>query len=104
MNHVINKANKKLSLSNAALLLIFATLLTQLLGFFRLRLVAANFSQAATDSYFAAFQIPDFFYLTIAAGVLGVAFMPVLAERLHANDRRAIWDITSSLLNLMFLV
>lgn len=104
MNHVINRANKKLSLSNAALLLIFATLLTQLLGFFRLRLVAANFSQSATDAYFAAFQIPDFFYLTIAAGVLGVAFMPVLAERLHANDRKAIWDITSSLLNLMFIV
>ena len=104
MNRVINKANKKLSLSNAALLLIGATLLAQLLGFFRLRLVAANFSPASTDAYFAAFQIPDFFYLTIAAGVLGVAFMPVLAERLHANDRKAIWDITSSLLNLMTIV
>lgn len=104
MNRVINRANKKLSLSNAALLLIGATLLTQLLGFFRLRLVAANFSQSSTDAYFAAFQIPDFFYLTIAAGVLGVAFMPVLAERLHAGDRKAIWNITSSLLNLMFIV
>lgn len=107
MNRVINRANKRLSLSNAALLLIVATLLTQLLGFFRYRLVVANFANidpGGTDAFFAAFQIPDFFYLTIAAGVLGVAFMPVLAERLHANDRKGIWDITSSLLNLMFIV
>lgn len=104
MNRVINKVNKKLSLSGAATLLIVATLLAQLLGFFRLRLVAANFSQAATDAYFAAFQIPDFFYLTIAAGVLGVAFMPVIAERLAAGDRKAIWNITSSLLNLMTII
>lgn len=89
------------------MLLIFATFATQILGFFRYRLIVANFSNidpGGTDAFFAAFQIPDFFFLTIAAGVLGVAFMPVLAERLHANDKKAIWDITSSLLNMMFIV
>jgi putative peptidoglycan lipid II flippase len=107
MNRVINRVNKKLSLSNAALLLIIATLATQLLGFFRYRLVVANFANIdprGTDAFFTAFQIPDFFFLTIAAGVLGVAFMPVLAEKLHAGDRKAIWNITSSLLNLMFII
>ncbi len=107
MNRVISRANKKLSLSNAALLLIVATFMTQLLGFFRYRLVVANFATidpGGTDAFFAAFQIPDFFYLTIAAGVLGVVLLPVLAERLHAKDKKAIWDITSSLFNLMFLV
>ncbi len=107
MNRVINKANKKLSLSNAALLLIVATFMTQLLGFFRYRLVVANFANIdpkGTDAFFTAFQIPDFFFLTIAAGVLGVAFMPVLAEKMHANDRKDIWDLTSSLFNLMFIV
>lgn len=108
MNRVINRVNKRLSLSNAALLLVVATFLTQILGFLRYRLIVANFAPpnnpGGADAFFAAFQIPDFFFLTIAAGVLGVAFMPVLAERLHANDRKAIWEITSSLLNLMFLV
>lgn len=81
--------------------------MTQLLGFFRYRLVVANYANidpGGTDAFFAAFQIPDFFFLTIAAGVLGVALMPVLAERLHANDKKAIWDITSSMLNLMFII
>ncbi len=83
------------------------TLLAQLLGFFRNRLVSTNFTQVnpgSTDAFFAAFQIPDFFYLTIAAGVLGVAFMPVLADRLQSNDKKGIWEISSSLLNLLTIV
>src|SRR5437868_3665702 len=107
MNRVLNKANKRVSLSNAAVLLIVATLMAQLLGFFRNRLVSTNFTvvnPGSTDAFFAAFQIPDFFFLTIAAGALGVAFMPVLADRLHANDRKGIWDITNSLLNLLSIV
>lgn len=107
MNRIINRANKRISFSNAALLLIVATLLAQLLGFFRNRLVSTNFTIAdpgGTDAFFAAFQIPDFFFLTIAAGALGVAFMPVIADRLYANDRKGVWDITNSLLNLLAVV
>ncbi len=107
MNRVLNRANRRVSLSNAAVLLIIATLLAQLLGFFRNRLVSTNFTQVdpgSTDAFFAAFQIPDFFFLTIAAGALGVAFMPVLADRLYKNDRKGIWDITNSLLNLLAII
>ncbi len=104
MNRLINRANKRVSLGSAASLLMFTTLLAQGLGFFRTRLIAANFSPASTGSYFAAFQIPDFFFLTIAAGALGVAFMPVLADHLHKNDKKTIWDLTSSLLNLLAVV
>lgn len=94
-------------MSNAAVLLIVTALLAQLLGFFRNRLVSTNFTQVnpgSTDAFFAAFQIPDFFFLTIAAGALGVAFMPVLADRLHLKDRKGIWEITSSLLNLLSVI
>jgi len=104
MNRVLNRANKRVSLGNAAVLLIVTALMAQLLGFFRNRLVSTNFTQVnpgSTDAFFAAFQIPDFFFLTIAAGALGVAFMPVLADRLHLNDRKSIWEITSSLLNVL---
>lgn len=107
MNRFIRRANRRISLSGAVTLLITTTLLTQLLGFFRNRLVSTNFTvvnPGSTDALFAAFQIPDFFYLTIAAGALGVAFMPVLADRLHQNDRHSIWEITSSLLNLLSIV
>jgi len=63
----------------------------QLLGLVRTKLVNANFPPywaGSTDSYFAAFNIPDFFFFTLAAGALGVAFMPVLADRLHKGDKK----------------
>lgn len=107
MNKILNRANKRVSLGGAATLLIATALMSQVLGFFRNRLVSTNFTVAnpgSTDAFFAAFQIPDFFYLTIAAGALGVAFMPVLADRLHLNDKKSIWEITSSLLNLLSIV
>jgi putative peptidoglycan lipid II flippase len=83
-------------------------MLAQILGFMRTKLVNANFPAVgglhSTDSYFAAFNIPDFFFFTISAGALGVAFMPVLADHLARGDRKGMWDITSSLLNFMSMI
>src|SRR5579862_2079297 len=95
------------SLTSAATLLAASAFLGQFLGFLRTKLVNANFptfGPHSTDTYFAAFNIPDFFFYTLAAGVLGVAFMPVLAERLQKGDKKGMWELSSSLLNLMALV
>ncbi|HET6863695.1 MAG TPA: lipid II flippase MurJ, partial [Candidatus Saccharimonadales bacterium] len=111
MQSWLNRANARLTLISAASLLVGATLFGQILGFMRTQVVNANFNTTGhitTDAYFAAFKIPDFFFYTIAAGALGVAFMPFLAERLAQGDRKSVWKITSSLLNflgvLMFAV
>src|ERR1700733_622025 len=104
MNKWLTRANQRISLTNAAALLVGASLIGQLLGFMRTQVVNGNFNtpgHITTDAYFAAFIIPDFFFYTIAAGALGVAFMPFLAERLHQGDRQAIWRLTSGLLNLL---
>lgn len=98
---------KRISIGGAAVLLIATALIGQVLGFLRTRLVNANFDlkgSNSTDAYFAAFTVPDLFFYTIAAGALGVAFMPVLAERLHRANRRSMWELSSSLLNLLSLV
>lgn len=107
MNRFLNRANSRIGLGSAAALLIVASLLGQLLGFLRVRLINANFpltGPESTDAYFAAFKIPDLFFFTLAAGALGVAFMPYLADRLAKNDKRSIWDISNSLLNLLAIV
>lgn len=104
---LLRRANQRISLGNAAALLIAASLLMQLLGFLRTKLVNANFpvfGPESTDAYFAAFKIPDLFFFTLAAGALGVAFMPFLADRLNKNDRRGVWDLSNSLLNLLALI
>lgn len=104
---LISRANKRISLGNAAALLVFASMFGQILGFLRTKLVNANFSALgpqSTDAYFAAFKIPDLFFFTVAAGALGVAFMPFLADKLAKNDRKAIWELSNSLLNLLAII
>lgn len=98
---------KSISLSSAATLLMASAFVGQLLGFFRVKLINANFPIAgpnSTDAYFAAFSIPDFFFYTLAAGALGVAFMPILAEYLHRGDRKGMWEMANSLMNLLAVV
>ncbi len=104
MQFKIPRTSKHISLGSVAILLVGSSLLAQVLGFLRTKLVNANFSELgphSTDAYFAASTIPDFFFFTIAAGALGVAFMPVLADHLARGDRKAMWRLVSSLLNLL---
>jgi putative peptidoglycan lipid II flippase len=107
MKRFFDRANKRVSFGGAATLLIVVALLGQILGFYRNRLISANFTRidpGATDAFFAAFQIPDFFFYTISAGALGVAFMPFLADHLERGDRKGMWQLVSSLMNLLLIV
>ncbi|QQS20105.1 oligosaccharide flippase family protein [Candidatus Saccharibacteria bacterium] len=111
---ITTRSWKLISFGNAAMLLIGTAMLAQVLGFFRTKLVNANFNsipggaQIPPDQnagvYFAAFVLPDFFFFTIAAGALGVAFMPYLTDRLARGDRKAVWELSSSLINLLSIV
>jgi putative peptidoglycan lipid II flippase len=105
------KKKSRINIGNVAALLIATMFIGQLLGFLRTKLVNGNFpltGSQSTDAYFAAFTIPDFFFFTLAAGALGVAFMPVLSDRLYKGDKRGVWELSASLMNflaiLMFIV
>jgi len=101
------RTRKRISLGGVAVLLISSQLIAQILGFLRTKLVNANFVAVgphSTDSYFAAFTVPDFFFYTISAGALGVAFMPVLADHLARGDRKGMWLLVSSLLNFLGII
>lgn len=99
-----SRRRRLIPLGAAAGLLIATALIGQVLGFMRTKLINANFSTDDAGVYFAAFNIPDFFFYTIAAGALGVAFMPYLTERLHNGDRRGMWQLANSLLNLLAVI
>jgi len=107
MKKTVTRATRRISLPGAATLLIITMLMAQLLGFLRTMLVNGNFNilgPDSTDAYFAAFKIPDFFFYTLAAGALGVAFIPILSERLLRSDRKGVWGLSNSLMNLMALI
>ncbi len=104
MNRFINRANRRISLSSAAFLLAGATFVGTLLGIIRTSLINSNFNGFSASAYFAAFKIPDFIFFTLATGALGVAFMPVLSDKLLKHGRPAAWDLTASVLNLLAIV
>ena len=65
MSQVLKRVNNRLSIGGAATLIVSVTLLAQMLGFLRNRLISTNFTvtnPGASDAFFAAFIIPDFFY------------------------------------------
>lgn len=106
MKQLLRRAGKSMSIGGAATLLISISLFGQVLGFLKVRLINANFPAVgaeSTDAFFAAFKIPDFFFLTIAAGALGVAFIPYLSDKLEKGDKKGAWQISSSLLNLLMI-
>ena len=101
------ESNRRINVGSAAVLLIGMSLVGQVLGFLRTKLVNGNFPAIgphSTDAYFAAFSIPDFFFFTLAAGALGVAFMPALSDHLHKNDRKGVWELATWLLNLLAII
>ncbi|MBA3758828.1 virulence factor MviN [Candidatus Saccharibacteria bacterium] len=106
MNRILTRVNKRAGLGSAAVILLVVSLIGQILGFLRYKVVNANFDTLgpqSTDAYFAAFKIPDFFFFTVAAGALGVAFMPILAEHLERGDKKGVWELSNSLLNLLMI-
>jgi len=107
MKQLNNRPARRISLPGAATLLVVTMLASQVLGFLRTKLVNANFSLTgpeSTDVYFAAFKIPDFFFYILAAGALGVAFIPILSEHMQRSDRRGVWTLSTSLMNFMALL
>ncbi|MDQ3064738.1 MAG: oligosaccharide flippase family protein [bacterium] len=103
-SRIIDRANKKISFGGVAALLMATALIAQVLGFLKVKFINANFDYLgteSTDAFFAAFKVPDFFFYTVAAGALGVAFIPFLADHLEKHDKEGVWELASSLLNLM---
>jgi putative peptidoglycan lipid II flippase len=107
MNRLLQRANKRVGLGGATALLFVISLVGQVLGFLRYKIINANFPSTgaqSTNAFFAAFKIPDFFFYTLVAGALGVAFMPILAEHMERSDRKGVWELANSLLNLLTII
>jgi putative peptidoglycan lipid II flippase len=103
MNTILQRANKRISLGSAATLLAATSFLGIFLGVVRTKLINANFNEFMSDAYFAAFKIPDLIFFTLASGAIGVAFLPILSERLQQSKQSA-WDVSSYMINFIGLI
>lgn len=74
-------------LHEAAYLLAFFAILSQLLGLIRDRLLAYSFGAGGTlDIYYAAFRIPDLIFVTVASAVSISVLVPFLIEKLDQGN------------------
>ncbi|HEY3487829.1 MAG TPA: murein biosynthesis integral membrane protein MurJ [Gammaproteobacteria bacterium] len=72
------------------------TLISRISGFIRDIVVARVFGvDAATDAFFVAFRIPNFFRRLSAEGSFSQAFIPVLSEYRQHRDTAALRDLVS---------
>jgi putative peptidoglycan lipid II flippase len=77
-------------LHQAAYLLGFFALCSQVLALFRDRLLAAHFGATGTlDLYYSAFRIPDFLFATVASIVSISVLMPYLMDRMDKSNEEA---------------
>lgn len=103
----VARANMKLTIQLAAALLAGSTLVSSLLGLFRVRLLNGNYYDTypvGLDAYTVAFLIPDFMFFILVSGALSVTFIPVFNQRLASGNKKSAWELSSSMINFMAIV
>lgn len=104
---VVAQANQKVTIQLAAVLISTSTLMSFLFGFFRLRLLNAQYYHTypvGLDAYIAAFKVPDFMFFILVSGALSVTFIPVFNQRLASGNKKSAWELSSSLVNFMAIL
>jgi len=90
------------TLARAGLIVSAAFLVSRVLGWLRLVVIADVVrAPAELDSFFAAFRIPDLLFQLVAAGALSSALIPVIAGLLEADGEQRAWRVVSTVANLM---
>lgn len=92
------------SLHQAAYLLGFFAVLSQVLAFLRDRLLAHLFGASTElDIYYAAFRIPDFIFVTVASVVSLSVLVPFIIER-NERGKEAVREFVESIFSFFSLL
>jgi putative peptidoglycan lipid II flippase len=80
-------------------------LLTKLLGFIKLRIIAQLFGASAQlDIFWAAFTIPDMIFLVIVGGSINAAVIPIFTDILYERGKEALDELFNKLTLIFSLV
>jgi putative peptidoglycan lipid II flippase len=107
VQRVINRANNRLNIKWAAVILATSTLLSALLGLYRDRLLNSMYLdtyKVGIDAYTVAFTIPDFMFFILVSGALSVSFIPVFNQRMATGNKESAWQLSSSMINFLALL
>ncbi|MBI4975150.1 hypothetical protein HZC20_00585 [Candidatus Peregrinibacteria bacterium] len=98
---------KPVKIRGATILITATTILSNLIGLARDKVIALHFgTSATTDIYNASFLIPDTLFNLFIAGALAAAFMPVFSKYLQEDQKEAmkIANIMATVTSLAILV
>ena len=96
---------KRQTILAGATIMMFASLLSRLLGWTRDRAIGHFWgSTSHTDAYWAAFMVPDVLYYLLAGGALGAAVIPVFTAYLRRNQEEESWRAANTLITLLTLL
>jgi putative peptidoglycan lipid II flippase len=106
MERILRLFNKEFSkISEAALVLAFFTLLSQILAIFRDRFLAGNIGTGEIlDVYYAAFRVPDLLF-TLGASLVSVSvLMPFFMDRLSSSKKDALKFVNDVFTTFFFFI
>lgn len=97
--------SRQTNVLSAALFIILTTVLAQILGIVKYRLLVSFFG-ASNDLgvFFAAFKIPDFLFQIVIAGALSASFIPIFSDFLSKGKEEEAFSFTSSIINLSLII
>lgn len=106
IRRILDMVNKRWQgMHEAAILLGVFSLVSQLIGLYRDRMLAHTIGPSATlDIYYAAFRIPDFIFLSVASLASITVLMPFLIERIDSAGKETAKKFFNDVLSGFFLL
>ncbi|GAC1315404.1 MAG: murein biosynthesis integral membrane protein MurJ [Chloroflexota bacterium] len=92
-------------LAQGALVVLTGFVLSRLLGVVRNIVISAHFGTGPEyGAYIAAIALPDLVFQVLVGGAVGSAFIPVFKRYLTLDQDDDAWHLTSSVINIFFLI
>jgi putative peptidoglycan lipid II flippase len=105
MNETITNNSANRQIARAAGTVMFAFVLSNLVGLVRQILISRVFGTGdAIDAFYAASTFPDLIFSLVAGGALASAFIPTFTGFLAKEDRASAWKLAASITNLILLI
>ncbi len=102
---LINRREDEGGMHQAAILLGVFSLISQLIGLWRDRMLAHTIGPGPLlDVYYSAFRIPDFIYLSIASLASITVLMPFLIDHMNSNGKDSARKFFNDVLSGFFLL
>lgn len=103
MKRLFHLFSKESSVRGASIILVVTYTLSNILGLFRDRYLAANVSTYYRDVYFASFRIPDTIFNILILGAISSAFIPIFSDFIAKKEENHGFDFANRLINLAII-